>query len=85
MACNVELSQVKADNQRLSSEWHRRESSLTSSHELRVGTLLTDLTAKDKHNSELHSALHRANTELQTYTTQLQTAEQELRVCTYEL
>lgn len=81
VARNAEVEHLKADNSRYSKEWDTREKSLVSSHELRVQHLLGDLTTKDKHNSELHNSLHRANLDLQTCKADLQAARQQLQVC----
>ena len=85
VARNAECEHLKADNHRYASEWECREKSLVNSHELRIQHLLGDLTAKDKHNSELHNGLHKAQVELQAFRADLQTCQGQLQVrhCIY--
>jgi hypothetical protein len=80
VARNAEVEHLKADNARYASEWECREKSLVGSHELRIQHLLGDLTAKDKHNSELHNSLHKATVELQTYKADLHSCQSQLQV-----
>lgn len=80
VARNAEVEHLKVDNQRYASEWDCREKSLVSSHELRIQHLLSDITAKDRHNSELHNNLHKVNVEMQTFKAELQTSQSQLQV-----
>lgn len=80
VARNAEIEHLKADNQRYANEWECRERSLVNSHELRIQHLLSDLTTRDKHNSELHNCLHRATVELQTYKGELQKSQRQSEV-----
>ena len=80
VARNAEVTQLQGDNKRLTNDWSRREESLTSAHELRVSTLLSDLTARDKQNSDLHNALHKCGIELQSCKNNLENLHLEFQV-----
>jgi hypothetical protein len=75
-----EVEHLTAENTRLSNDWNLRESSLISSHEVRIKHLMNTLKEREQHICDQHNELHRAKVQVEAYKSETSTLKHNLEV-----